>query len=44
MGLRDMLPGNAKDFKDNIDKRLELFIIEKKDDNRLRHLNSPQKI
>ena len=31
-------------FKDNIDKRLELFIIEKKDDNRLRHLNSPQKI
>ena len=31
-------------FKNNIDKRLELFVIEKKDDNRLRHSNSPQKI
>ncbi len=31
-------------FKQFVDKRLELFTIEKKDDNRLRHINSPQKI
>jgi len=31
-------------FKNKVDKRLELFTTEKKDDNRLRHLNSPQKI
>ena len=31
-------------FKNQVDKRLELFTTEKKDDNRLRHLNSPQKI
>ncbi len=31
-------------IKNYVDKRLELFTTEKKDDNRLRHLNSPQKI
>ena len=31
-------------FKFYVDKRLELFITEKKDENKLRHLNSPQKI
>ena len=31
-------------FKNHIDKRLELFVIEKKDANILRHSNSPQKI
>ena len=31
-------------FKQLVDNRLELFTIEKKDDNRLRHANSPQKI
>lgn len=31
-------------FKYFVDKRLELFTTEKKDENKLRHLNSPQKI
>ena len=31
-------------FKNYIDSRLELFIVEKKDDNKLRLSNSPQKI
>ena len=31
-------------FKQLIDNRLELFTIEKKDDNKLRHENSPQKM
>jgi len=31
-------------FKKLVDNRLELFTIEKKDDNTLRHANSPQKI
>ena len=31
-------------FKQLVDHRLELFTIEKKDDNILRHAHSPQKI
>ena len=31
-------------FKQFVDKRLELFTIEKKDDNKLRHAKSPQKM
>ena len=31
-------------FKQFVDKRLELFTIEKRDENKLRHAKSPQKM
>jgi hypothetical protein len=31
-------------IKEYIDNRLELFTLEKKDDNRLRHINLPLKV